>query len=291
MNWLKSIFGSGGSKRTAITTAAPPRVAAASPTVHAVNAGVTHQPSIPADSHQAEAAQKKDWYFVKSPDGSVRQMVVMLPPASLVETEFGLLMLPADKFPILVMNSWCMGPCRINGQNVMVLRAGAFAAKVKTAGITLALSFCHMPSHAVLLADVRIEATDLTQAVRAQYKHVPPLAKPMAEWLSGLNPYDQELIPTVLQSSPLRVVITEDSSSRNSVYMPNGAVRESAMPAAVGEFQVQLDEQSRGILAKEWSDLVKFAASIPAHRRDFQKATNSELTRVLPVDKDPIFSR
>lgn len=231
------------------------------------------------------------WYCVDSPDRTVRQVVMSFPPDTVAETKFGLIILPADKYPILAMNSWCAGFCTINQQSVAMLRAGDFASAVKAAGVTLAISFCKMPSHSILIISIRVESQKLTGPVRKKYPQVPPLTHPVAEWISGLNPYDRELIPAVFGSDCFRLVLAEDSSSTNCVFLPNGERQESAMPGVVCEFHKHLSDDLKHALEERWKALLAHDAAIPKSRRDFQKAIGNEVLKLLPVDKDPILPR
>ncbi|WP_183361332.1 DUF5684 domain-containing protein [Geomonas limicola] len=256
----------------------------------------THQAKVQPGSENCspdlpELSSTSSCYIAATTDGSIRQVVVSLPPASAVETEFSTIILPADKFPILAMHSWCSGFCKINGQHVMMLRVGDFAAAVKNAGITVGLSFCHMPTHPVFLVSVRIDSPDLTGAVRSKFPHVPALSKPIAEWVSGLNPYDRELIPSVLSANPFRVILAEDSPSKSVVYLPDGQTQESAMPDAVCEFSLVLEDGVIECLKQQWEELLRHDASIPGDKRDFNMAANFDLVRLMPLDRDPIMPK
>jgi hypothetical protein len=210
------------------------------------------------------------------------------PPESVAETSFGLIILPPDKYPVLATESWCAGFCTINGQSVAMFRAGDFASAIKPTGVTLALSFCHMPSHAFLMLSVRAESPQLTASVRVKYSHVPPLARPVAEWMSGLSPYDRELIPAVLGSEAFRLTLAEDSESTTSVRKQDGSWREAAMPRVICEFHKPLTADLRNAFDERWRALLAHHANIPSYRRDFQAAVGEEVVRVLPTDRDPI---
>ena len=141
------------------------------------------------------ASSAPDWYCADSRDGFVHQVVMSFPPDSVTETPFGTILLPADKYPILSINSWCTGFCGINQQNVAMFRAGEFAPAVKAAGVTLAISFCHMPSHPILLLLIRVESPGLTAAVRRKHPRAPALVHPIAEWITGSAPTTATSLP------------------------------------------------------------------------------------------------
>lgn len=220
-----------------------------------------------------------DWYCVDSPDRSVRQVVMSFPADSVADTKFGTIILPADKYPILAMNSWCAGFCSISQEKVAMLRAGDFAAQAKAAGVTVAVSFCHMPSFPILLLSIRVESPQLTASVRKKYPQVPSLSHPIAEWISGLSPYDRELIPAVLGSDCFRLALAEDSSSVNSVIPPDGRWQESAMPRVICEFHKNLTADMKKALDERWRALLAHDATIPGSRRNFPRGSGDELVR------------
>lgn len=242
-------------------------------------------------THPAPLASGDDWYCADSPDRSVRQVVMSFPPDSVTETRFGTIILQADNNPILSMNSWCAGFCSINQQKVAMFRAGDFSSAVKAAGVTFAMSFCRMPSHPVLLLSIRVEAPDLTAAVRRKYSQVPALTHPIAEWISGLNPYDRELISQVLASDCFRLVLAKDTGSTSCVYLPDGRRQESAMPGATCEFQKSIADNLKKVFEERWRALVAHDATVPRSRRNFQKAIGDELLKILPTNRDPILPR
>lgn len=282
MEWLKSLLGLGEKPKLDLGLHDAPR---------AGSAGEARKPVAEVRTPGPQDSSAADWYCVDSPDRSVHQVVMSFPPESLAETSFGLIMLPADKYPILAMNSWCAGLCTINGQSVAMFRAGEFASAVKVAGVTVAVSFCHMPSHPILMLSVRTESAQLTAAVRRKYAHVPALTHPIAEWITGMSPYDRDLISSVFGSDRFRLVLAQDSSSRNSVFLPDGRRQDSAMPGAICEFHKDLGHDLKGALQDRWRALLAYDATIPRARRNFPRANGEELVRVLPTDKDPILPR
>lgn len=246
--------------------------------------------SIPDEAPAASsvAFSVPDWYCADSPDDSVHQVVMSFPPESVTETPFGMIILPADKYPILSMNSWCTGFCGINRQNVVMFRAGEFAPAVKAAGVTLAISFCHMPAHSVLLLLVRVESPELTMHVRRRFPRAPELVHPIAEWITGLSAYDRELISGVFGSDSFRLVLADDTGGSNRVYLSDGGIRESPLSRAVCEFRKDLNGDLKEAMQSRWRALLAHDAAIPQRRRSFEQAIGAELLRVLPTHRDPI---
>lgn len=152
----------------------------------------------------------------------VHQVVRSFPPDSVAETNFGLIIPPADRYPSLSMNPSCAGLCTINQQHVTMFRAGEFASKVKAAGVTLAIIFSHMPSSPVLLLSVRAGSPQLKAAVCPKYAQAFKLANPVAEWLLALSPYARELVPAVVGADAVRLTVAKDSSSTSLIYLPAG---------------------------------------------------------------------
>lgn len=250
----------------------------------------TAQPDV-IKASSAPSSATTDWYCADTRDDLLREVIIPLPADSVTETEFGTIMLPADNYPILSMNPWCAGFCSINAQPVAMFRAGEFASAIKQSGVTMAISFCRMPSHPLLLLSIRAESSSLTAAVRAKYGHVPPLTNPIAEWISGLSPHDRELVASVFGSDCFRLVLAEDSKSRNRVYLPDGRVQESAMPRALCEFRRKINGDLRGALEQRWRELLAHDTTISKSRRSFQTASGVELLKTLPTNKDPILPR
>jgi hypothetical protein len=242
-------------------------------------------------AHDAQDSSATDWYCADSPDRSVHQIVMPFPPESVAETKFGLIILPPDKYPILAMQSWCAGLCTINDESVAMFRAGNFASAIKPAGVTMAISFCHMPSHAFLLLSIRAETPQITAAVLRKHRHVPPLTHPVAEWISGLSSYDRELIPAVFSTDTFRLTLAEDSGSTTRALQRDGSWQESAMPHVICEYHKPLSADLKQAFNERWRALLAYSDTIPSYRRNFQAAVGEEVVRVLPTDKDPILPR
>jgi hypothetical protein len=73
------------------------------------------------------------------------------------------------------------------------------------------------------------------------------------------------------------------------VYMPNGAVIETALPEAICEYELRLDNDLQKVLLEQWEKLIDYDTTIPYAKRDFQKAVAREIVGIMPLDKDPIF--
>ncbi|MGB8259733.1 MAG: hypothetical protein WCE75_05265 [Terracidiphilus sp.] len=245
----------------------------------------------PAPTSASSPAVASDWYCADSSDRSVRQIVLAFPPQSVAESKFGILILPADKYPVLTQSSWCAGFATINSQSVGMFRAGEFAGGVKTAGLTLALSFCHMPSHAFLLASIRVESPQMTAAVRRRHPNAPPVTHPVAEWISGLSPFDREMVQAVFAQEIFRLVLADDSGGSSSAIQPDGSWLEGHLPRVVCEFHKPLSAELKKAFNERWRALVAHGDSIPSYRRNFQAAVGAEILRVLPTDKDPVLPR
>lgn len=66
--------------------------------------------SKPAQTPNSPDSSTAGWHCVDSPDRLVLQVVMSLPPESVAETDFGLIILREEKYPILSLNpSWCAG--------------------------------------------------------------------------------------------------------------------------------------------------------------------------------------
>lgn len=215
-------------------------------------------------------------------------MQIHVPSGAASETPLSVIMLPAGAYPILATTSWCAAPCVVNGAPLVMLRAGSFGRALRRTGFTMAWSFCHLPSHAVLMLDIVLDAPSHTAAIRQAHRHVPAVRRPVAEWLSGLDGKDRQLVGSVLASRPLRVVLAEDSQNVSTVFGPDGTRRTSAMPEALGEAVLHLPEAAVAALQQEFEALVTYAGkSSPSHDR-FALATNFEVIRYLPLDQEPL---
>jgi hypothetical protein len=154
--------------------------------------------------------------------------------------------------------------------------------------VTLAISFCRMPSHAILLLLIRAEVPALTAEVRRNYSHVPPLSRPIAEWISGLNDHDRGLIGAVFELDRFRLVLAEDGSGRSRIFGDDGRVHDGALPEGVCEFHHEMSADLKRALNDRWRVLLAHDASLPRSRKDFKRAIGMELTKVLPTERDPI---
>jgi hypothetical protein len=243
------------------------------------------------ETSSTSAQAPADWYCVESRDRSVQQVVLSFAPDSATDSPFGILILPADKYPVLTAASWTAGFATINGESVGMFRASDFAPQVKAAGVTMAITFGHMPSHAVLLVSIRVDSPALCAAVRRKHPNVPAIACPVAEWISGLSAFDRELVSAVFASPTFRLVLSDDTGGSSRALQPNGTWREGFMPRVVCEFHKPIGADLKKAFDERWRALLAHADKIPSYKRNFQAAIGSEIVSVLPLDKDPVLPR
>jgi len=229
------------------------------------------------------------WSHYVSEDGKVTQVVLSFPPSSVQVTQLSTVELPPEKFPVLAMGSWCVGFSCVNSEKFLMFKADGFIEEIKQYGITVALSFCKMPSQGLMKADIRVESEEIRPRVTMKYEHVPRLEKPVGQWVSGINSLDMELIPGVLSGKVFRVVLARNETfSRKSILLPDGGVMQTHMPVCEAELHFEMSDELRELLVKSWSDLVSYDDSIPSYQRNFQIALASELSQYFPADRDPI---
>jgi hypothetical protein len=236
----------------------------------------------------------QSWYVAGSQSKGISQVVLKIPKSSVVETEFGSIMLPYDNFPIISSNPWCSGLMRMGNHPVpyILIRVGDFAEKVKSCDITIAFSFCKLPSSGMFLMDARIESEEFTTQVRKKYSVVPPLKKPLVEWIVSANDkFSMKMLDEIFSHEKLHIVIAGDSSNMQStVFMPDGSTLDTVAPSAHHDRIIFLDDSIRKLLRTEYNSLISYNSSIPVLKRDFNDAM-FELGKIMPVDKDPVFEK
>jgi len=230
-----------------------------------------------------------NWYYLKLKDNTIIQFVFSAPVSSIVETEFGLFILPFDKFPIISSEQWCSGFVRLGEKPVpfQMLRVGDFADQVKENNLTIAFSFCKLPTCGIFLMDTRVENDQFTNEIRRKYANVPPINKPIAEWIVNVHDdYSIQMLKDIIACEQYHIIVARNSSNVNNVFTSNGMIQTIA-PMAHHDRIITLDKELRDLLQKEFEDLISYHNSLPSYKVNFNQAME-ELGRVFPLDKDPI---
>jgi len=232
----------------------------------------------------------KNWYLQRTKDEKITQIVLSAPVSSIKDAEFGTIMLPYDKFPIISSQPWCTGYIRMSGKPVpyQMIRVDEFDEEVKKSDITIALSFCKLSSGGIFLIDSRIENPSISDRVQKRFPYLPPISKPVAEWVVSIeDSYNLEMMQDVFSSSELKIIVANSEGANTSIMDNDGNFIDCLGPCAHHDRIIPLDQKVIDLLKKELKSLLDYHNSIPYSRRDFQQA-NQELGNLLPFDKDPI---
>ncbi len=246
----------------------------------------------PAAKSIAPIPNAADWYLAKTPDGSVRQVVVSVPPSKTVASKFRIIRLEYDRFPMLASGTWCAGFFRLDGDPgpYLMLRVDDFIENVKEAPLAVALSFCKTSAGALFVISVRVDSEALGTALRDKFPKFPPLKYPVAEWIASLDAkYDVDLIDDALSRDRIHIVLAQNSGSSETVFSDSGQ-RKLRLPQAVCDIVVPFDPAIASCLRAEWNALLAQHNSIPNSNVSFSQAQR-ELARTLPFDKDPVLPR
>jgi hypothetical protein len=243
-------------------------------------------------SDEVKINSPSNWYHNKTREGKVTQVVISAPISTIKDTDFGMIVLPADKFPVLSTQPWCTGFVRMSGKPIpyQLLRVDEFDEDVKKSNITIAFSFCKMSSGCIFMINARIDDESLGKRVSAKFPFIAPLNKPVAEWLVSLNDsYSIEMLEDAFNSSTLNIIVA-NSLGIESERMDNyGRMVADEYPGPCGHHErlVELDDDILRLLKSELKSLKNFHYAIPDSNIDFQEA-NRELSAIFPFDKDPI---
>lgn len=232
------------------------------------------------------------WYFKRSKDGKIAQVVLSAPVSCIKETDFGMIMLPYDKFPILASQPWCSGFIRMENKPVpyLMIRVDEFDKEVEKTDLTIAFSFCQLPSGGIFLIDTRIESHAMGKSVRKKFPFLPPINKPVVEWLVSLDDkYSLQMMKEVFSSSELHIIIANSKGANTTIMDNNGSFIDCLGPCAHHDRLVNFDHKLNDLLRTELDLLFDYHKSVPGSRRSFQQA-NQELGYLLPFDKDPIIA-
>lgn len=235
----------------------------------------------------------ENWYSAASPDGKIRQVVLALPISNIVPTEFGTLFLMSDKFPLLASQPWCAGLFRLDGRPgpFLMARVATFAAETKTIPITLAFTFCHLPSSGLFHMAVRFDSKPFGQTVRKEVSVLPPIEPAIAEWITSLDSeYDKKMIGDAVALPQVRLVICENSNNSSSVMGPSGNWIEMIPPQAAYDVVTSIETPLADCLKTEWQALVRHHGTISSGRKNFNNAQR-ELGDAMPVQEDPVLPR
>jgi hypothetical protein len=232
----------------------------------------------------------KSWYFKKTKDGIISQFVMKIPVTSVKETEFGMILLPSQNFPIVSSEEWCTGFIRMNGKPYpyQMIRVDEFDNKVAESDMTIAFSFCKLKNCGIFLIDVRIENSSITEKVKQKFRHAPPVSMPILEWIVSLtDSYSLEMIQEVLASPILNIIVANSKGAQTTIFDNYGGKKDCMGPHAHHERTFNFDGEMNIVLNAELKALIDHHNSIPSSIRDF-KIANQELSQLLPFDKDPI---
>ncbi len=235
----------------------------------------------------------ESWYCSAGPDGKIRQVVLSLPISNIVPTEFGTLFLMSDKFPLLASQPWCAGLFRLDGRPgpFLMARVVTFAAETKSIPITLAFTFCHMPSSGLFHMAVRFDSKPFGQTVRKKISILPPIEPAIVEWITSLDSeYDKKMIGDAVALPQVRLVICENSNSSSSIMGPSGNWIEMIPPRASHDVVAPLETSLADCLQAEWQALVRHHGLISPGKKNFT-AAQRELGFAMPVQKDPVLPR
>jgi len=234
-----------------------------------------------------------NWRLNRTKDGKITQIVFKSSVSSVKKTEFGMIVFPANKFPILSSHPWCTGFVRMGGKPIpyQMLRVDEFDEEVKKSDLTIALAFCKLSSGSIFLIDTRIENESLINAVRRKFPEVPPISKPIAEWVVGIDDgYSLEMIQDVFSSSVINVIVANSNGAHTKNFDNYGNAIDSVGPAAHHERSISLDPEVTNLLKNELKSLVDYHNSLPNSSKNFRQA-GQELCTLMPIDKDPIFPK
>jgi hypothetical protein len=243
--------------------------------------------------HKASKPVDINWYSNQLMDGKIIQVVLSVPISSIKKTEYGMIMLPYDKFPILSSQSWCTGFVRMTEKPIpyQMIRVDKFDEDVIKSDLTIAFSFCKLPSGGIFLTDTRIENESIGIPVRQKFPHLPYLQKPIVEWIVGIGDnYSMKMIQDVFSSSVLNIIIANSNGIESRIMDSNGSMIKCVGPCAHHERSVALNSEVSDLLKKELQSLLDYDKTVPNIRRNIRIA-NKELSQLLPLDKDPISDR
>lgn len=239
-----------------------------------------------------ESKKDTDWYFNKTKDGKISQLVITVPSSSVKETEFGMLVLPFDNFPMLCSQPWCAGFLRMTEKPnpYLMLRVDEFDEDVKNTDLTVAISFCKLSTDAIFLVSIRLENPSISNRIYKKFSYIPQLKKPILEWVCSLSEeYSVKMMQEIFSDSKLKVLVANSEGANTNIMHNDGKTTKCLGPRAHHERELDLKEGFIDIYNEELESLIKYFKSIPSSKKNFQNA-NMELGKLMPFDKDPIIT-
>jgi formylglycine-generating enzyme required for sulfatase activity len=231
-----------------------------------------------------------NWYFTRSKDGKIAQIVLSASVSCIIETEFGMITLPYNLFPMLASQPWCSGFVPMSDKPIpyLMVRVDEFDEEVKKSDLTIAFSFCKLSSGGIFLIDVRIENQSLGISVRKKFPYLPPISKPVVEWVVSMeDSYCLQMMKDVFSSSYMNIIVANSQGAHTTICDNMGIRKNCLGPCAHHDRIVTLDQKVNNLLTNELKLLLDYHNSIPSSCRSFQRV-NQELGNLLPLDKDPI---
>ena len=253
----------------------------------------------PAAKPVAPVPDAPDWYLAKTPNGSVRQAVINVPPSNTVATKFGTIWLEYDQFPMLASGTWCAGFFRLDGDPgpYLMLRVDDFIEDLKRRRWRWRFRFAR---HRRGLCSSYPPDLNRRRWQRPCASSFPNSRRSNIRWPNGSRAWirniDVDLIDGALSRDRIHMVLARNSKSSKTVFSDSGQ-RKLTLPQAVCNIVVPLDPAIASCLRAEWNALLAQHNSIPNSELNFNQAqrelaaqpcrsTKTLSCRVLPCPRN-----
>lgn len=221
-----------------------------------------------------------NYYLAESAAKHVHQVVIELPKGSEQESKFGMMFF-SGKFLPFMMTAWTTGFFRMDSDPgpFLMIRGDNVASKLR--GSSMKVAFCFYQMTAGALVTVYVHADCPEVAKNLKYPIV------LFEMAYGCDQEDtRNLIRDAFSSEHLHLCFAEGDGPGEMV---GGAFCGSSVDAQY-DIIVPLSSECRKVLNQELDAALKYHASLPANRRDFQQS-GQQMYAENPQTESPILPR
>jgi len=220
------------------------------------------------------------WYSCQSAEKSVHEVVLAESNPQPVDSKFGMMMF-GSKYQMLHQNVWAAGFFRMDGDSgpYLLVRADGYADRLKGQPFRVAFCFYRMRAGGLIALFVDFPKLKLSG--------VPSEPFVLFEMIRGIDLDDErERINDAISRDQIHICFAEGDGPGEDL---GGGMWAGSSINASFDVLIDLEDECREALRKEWQALLEYHDSMPSSRRDFQESIQ-QMQAENPLSENPILS-
>jgi len=218
------------------------------------------------------------WYSCQSAEKSVHEVVLAESNPQPVDSKFGMMMF-GSKYQMLHQNVWAAGFFRMDGDSgpYLLVRADEYADRLKGQPFRVAFCFYRMRAGGLIALFVDFPKLKLSG--------VPSEPFVLFEMIRGIDLDDErERISDAISRDQLHICFAEGDGPGEDL---GGGMWAGSSINASFDVMIDLDDECRQALRKEWQALLEYHDSMTSSQRDFQESIH-QMQAENPLSENPI---